>query len=465
MARMTATAAATRAPSLLTRQHLPFAVGAVALVTLGAFENRAVLTVLPTVAEQLGGLWLFGPASAAPMISFVLATAVAGTWADRRGPLQPMYAGLGLFVLAQATMGLAPSMPVFVAARVGGGLAEGLIDVGLVVLMARALPEELRAKVFAAFAAAWVLPSVLGPSIAGVLAERFGWRTVFLLAIALVVPACALLRPAMAQTRDALPEPSRWTPGERRQVAAAGVVALALALLTVGGSLPTRAGWLPLAGVAASLVGLLLLTPATRYVLPAGVLTAAPGIPAVIALRGLLAAAFGLVGAFIPLMLTAIHGFRPAAAGISLTVTGVFWAAGSQIHGLDAVQRKVSAVRRLQVGFSLIATGVLGPALLSLHLAPVWIGLALWAVAGVGMGLSSPTLSTQMLALSATAAQGRNTAAGNVTGSVSQSVALGAAGALIAWQAPALPGWLFAVIMAAGGLIGLAGAALSGRAR
>ena len=76
-------------------------------MTLGAFENRAVLTVLPTVAEQLGGLWLFWATSAAPMISFVLATAVAGTWADRRGPLEPMYAGLGLFFLAQATMGLA----------------------------------------------------------------------------------------------------------------------------------------------------------------------------------------------------------------------------------------------------------------------------------------------------------------------------------------------------------------------
>jgi MFS family permease len=465
MAPMTATAAATRAPSLLTRQHLPFAVGAVALVTLGAFENRAVLTILPTVAEKLGGLWLFGPASAAPMISFVLATAVAGTWADRRGPLEPMNAGLGLFVLAQATMGLAPSMPVFVAARVGGGLAEGLIDVGLVVLMSRALPEALRAKVFAAFAAAWVLPSVLGPSIAGVLAERFGWRTVFLLAIALIVPAYALLRPAMAQTRETLPEPSRWTSGERRLVAAAGVVALSLALLTVGGSLLIRRGGLPLAGVAASITGLLLLAPATRHVLPAGVLTAAPGITAVIALRGLLAAAFGLVGAFIPLMLTAVHGFRPSAAGVSLTVTGLFWAAGSQIHSLDAVQRHVSPVRRLQIGFSLIAAGVLGPALLSLHLVPVWLGLALWAVAGVGMGLSSPTLSTQMLALSATAAQGRSTAAANVTGSVAQSLTLAAAGALIAWQAPALPGWLFAAIMGSGGLIGAAGAALSGRAR
>ena len=220
-----------------------------------------------------------------------------------------------------------------------------------------------------------------------------------------------------------------------------------------------------LVGVTASLAGLLLLVPATRFVLPPGVLTAARGIPAVIALRGLLAAAFGLVGAYLPLMLTTVHGLRPAAAGISLTVTGVFWAAGSQIHGLGAVQRHVEPVRRLRIGFSLIAVGVFGPALLSLQLIPLWAGLGLWAVAGLGMGLSSPTLSTQMLALSPTTVQGRNTAAGNVTGSVTQSVTLGAAGALVAWQTPSLPGWLFAAVMASGGIFGLAGAVLAGRAR
>jgi MFS family permease len=464
---MTATAAATPAPappSLLHRDHLPFAVGAVALVTLGAFENRAVMTVLPTVAERLGGLWLFGAASAAPMISFVLATAVAGTWADRRGPLEPMYAGLGLFVLAQAAMGLAPSMAVFATARLGGGLAEGLIDVGLVVLMARALPEELRAKVFAAFAAAWVLPSVLGPALAGAVAEHLGWRTVFLVAIVLVVPATAMLRPALAQARATAAEPTRWTAHERKMVGAAALVAAALALLTAGGSLLTREGPLAVLGATASLAGLFVLVPSVRAVLPPGVLAFDRGIPTVIALRGVVAAAFGLVGAFIPLMLTTVHGFTPTTAGVSLTVTGLFWALGSQLHGLHWVQRTVAPVQRLRLGFGLIAVGVTGPALLGVGVLPAWAGLALWAVAGVGMGVSSPTLSTHLLSLSPATSQGRHAAASNLTGSVAQSLSLGAAGALIAWQSPALPGWLFAAVMGAGGAIALGGAAVSGRA-
>jgi hypothetical protein len=163
-------------------------------------------------------------------------------------------------------------------------------------------------------------------------------------------------------------------------------------------------------------------------------------------------------------MLTTVHGFRPAAAGLSLTVTGLFWSVGSQVNGHSWVQRRVPAVRRLRIGFGLITAGVAGPALLSLQVVPVWLGLSLWAVAGVGMGLSSPTLSTHLLSLSPIESQGRYTAASNLTGSVSQSLTLGAAGALIAWQAPVLPGWLFAVVMAAGGLVALAGAALAGRA-
>jgi hypothetical protein len=150
---------------------------------------------------------------------------------------------------------------------------------------------------------------------------------------------------------------------------------------------------------------------------------------------------------------------------VSLTVTGLFWSVGSQLHGLNWVQRTVPPVQRLRLGFGLIAAGVAGPALLSVGLLPAWAGLSLWAVAGIGMGVSSPTLSTHLLSLSPSAAQGRYTAASNLTGSVSQSLTLGAAGALIAWQSPTLPGWLFAVVMAAGGAIALGGAGAAGRAR
>jgi MFS family permease len=459
----------TRTASLRDRAHLPFAVGAVALVTLGAFENRATMTVLPTVARDLDGLWLFGAASAAPLVSFVVATVIAGAWADHRGPVRPLQAGMAVFAVSQVLMALAPGMVLFTLGRFGSGIAEALMDVSLTVLLARALPEELRAKVFAAFAAAWVLPSLVGPPVAGLLTEVVSWRAVFAVGVALLPLAWLLLRPSMRATSAHAPAgsgPARasWSPREHRAVRAAGLAAAGLAALTAGGSLLGRSGPVELLGAALVLVGVACTGPAVRTVLPTGTLRFAHGIPALVALRGLVAAAFGTAGSLLPLMLTTVHGLGPATAGVSLTVTGLCWAAGSQLHGLDAVQRRVSPVRRLQIGFGLIAVGLLGPALTSLDRLPVAVGLALWGMAGLGMGVVSPTLSTQLLRFAPVQDQGRITAAASLTASVAQAVGLAAAGALIAWQAPDLPGWLFAATMAGCAAVGVLGFVAARRA-
>jgi MFS family permease len=450
--------------SLFTRDHLPFAVGAVALVTLGAFENRATTTVLPTAARELDALWLFGAASAAPLVSFVLATVVAGAWADHRGPVRPLQAGMLVFVASQLAMATAPTMAVLTLGRFGSGVAEAFMDVSLTVLLARALPEALRAKVFAAFAAAWVFPSLVGPPVAGALAETLSWRAVFAVGIALLLPAWLLLRPSMRAAAARADAPTRWTPREHRAVRAAGLAALGLGALTAGGSLLGRTGSTRLLGLALVVAGLACTAPALRTVLPEGTLRLARGIPALVALRGLVAAAFGTAASLLPLMLTTVHHLGPAAAGTSLTVTGLCWAAGSQAHGLDVVQRRVGAVRRLQVGFAFITVGLLGPALTSVDALGVVPSLVLWGVAGVGMGIVSPTLSTQLLLFAPVADQGRITAASSLTASVAQAVALAAAGALIAWQAPALPGWLFAGVMVASAATGALGWVASRRA-
>jgi MFS family permease len=466
-------------PSLLSRAHLPFAAGAVALVTLGAFENRAVSTVLPTAARELDGLWLFGAASAAPLVTFVVATTVAGLWSDRRGPRPVLLAGMAAFVVGQLLMGLAPTMVVFVGGRLLGGLAEGFFDVGLTVLVARALPSALRPRVFASFAAAWVLPSLLGPSVAGIVAERVDWRAVFLVGVVLLGPVAALLRRALWDPRAGAPDPSgseastpdraapaagRSAPASVRAAGWAVVAATGLAGLTAGGSLLPRGGLDGPVGGLLVLAGVAALMPSLRAILPAGTLRGAPGIPALTAARGLLGAAFGTTGGLLPLMLTEVHGYGPAAAGVSLTITGLFWALGSQVQGLRVVQERTSVALRLRTGFALLTTGLAGPVLLSLEVVPPWLGLAAWAVAGVGIGIASPAISNHVLTLSDEADQGRNSAASFLAPSVTQAVAFAASGAAIAWRADSLDGGLFALVMAGSVAAGAGGLALAGRA-
>jgi MFS family permease len=388
-----------------------------------------------------------------------------------------LYAGMGVFVAGELLMGIAPSMPVFVTGRLLGGLAEGLLDVGLTVLVARALPPALRPKIFATFAAAWVLPSLLGPSVAGVVAEHLHWRAVFLLGLVLLVPVAAFLRPAMTSPSAGLgaqavgsptvwaPNPGTEAPGATRRVAGWAVVAAAgLAALTAGASLVTRHGWAVTFGGVLVVGALALLAPALRAILPPGTLTGHRGIPALTLTRGLLGAAFGTTGGLLPLMLTEVHGYGPAAAGVSLTVTGLFWALGSQLQGLSVVQRRTGVALRLRTGFGLLTAGLVGPVLLALDVVPVWFGLAGWAVAGIGIGITSPTISNHVLTLSPQADQGRNSAASFLAPSVSQAVAFALSGAAIAWQSPHLTGALFATVMAAAVAVAAMGLALAGRA-
>lgn len=457
-----------RSHSLFVRPYLPLALGAVALVTLAAMENRAVLTALPTMVRELSAMGSFGLINAAPIAAFVVSLAVAGLWADRSGPVPLLRVGVTAFAVAQLFIGTASAVPMVVAGRVLSGLAEGLIDVGLMVLVARALPAALRPRIFALLSAAWVLPSVLGPVVTGVVTEQVGWRWVFLGGLVLVPPTWLLLRPAMrlAQARTAMEgQPSIGAtatgatgPGVRWSLvpwAVAGSVAV-FSLSLAGERLADRTAEAALVIVAGGALALV----SAAYLLPRGTLLARRGMPAVIATRGLVAAAFG-AGAWLPLLLTVVHGFRPALTGISLSITGVMWAFGSW---LQARPHGLARVTVLRAGLLAMATGLAFTSLLAWTELPVAVGLAGWAVAGLGMGLTSPSLSILVLDGSDTTNQGRNSSAAQLSASMSTAVAFAVGGTAVAFAAPEPGRVVFGAIITASAVLAATAAVVSRRA-
>jgi MFS family permease len=281
------------------------------------------------------------------------------------------------------------------------------------------VPKALHPRLFALFAAAWVLPGLVGPPIAALLVGWLGWRAVFL-SVAMVVPVAAALllpalRPAPAAAQAASPAPARlaWA-----AVAAAGAL-----LLNAAGAAGSLA-----ATIAVLAGGALVALIAARTLLPRGSLRAARGLPAVIALRGLLAAGFGTAEAFVPLYLNRAQGWSLAQAGVALSVGAVCWSAGS------AVQARLTAeaARRLGLfcGLALVSAGLAIatlPALLPVH-AGVLVGG--WVIAAFGIGLSFPMLSVLTLHLSPAHEQGRNASALQLADALCSSAALALAGAL-----------------------------------
>ncbi|MFC6150492.1 MULTISPECIES: MFS transporter [Mumia] len=412
-------------------RHLPFVIGALALVTLGAFENRATIAILPTVTERLDGLGLFGTAAAAPLAASVIAMVAAGQWCDRRGPAPALVAGMGVFAVSQLAMAAAPTIGVFIAGRLAAGVAEALLDVALTVMVARMLPAALRPAMFGAIATAWVLPSLVGPPVAGAIAEHMGWRAVFAAAVVLMAPAALCLAPSLRRLRSSAQDVQDAAATDRAAIGSAVLIGIGLGALAFGGPAATD-DTLRYAGVLALAIGTPMVALGARRVLPRGTLRLRPGVPATVALRGVQASAFAGAGAFIPLMLTQTHGLGATLAGASLTITGLSWAAGSQLNGTGTVQRRTTTVGRMRVSFCLIAAGVTGPVLVALDAVPVWLGLALWALAGTGMGIGSPTLANHVLTLTPPDTQGRMSAAAMLSATVAQSLYISFAGALLA---------------------------------
>lgn len=421
--------------------------GAVLLVSMLAFEAIAVAAAMPAIAGALDGIGLYALAFGGTLATSVLGMVIAGRSCDRHGAWRATAIGLAVFAAGLLAAGLAPTMAWVVAGRIVQGLGGGMLGVALYAGMGQAVPPALHPRLFALFAGAWVLPALAGPAVAALLVEWWGWRAVFLVVAALVpLPALALL-PAFAQRRAAQHGP---VPG------AAGLAPIGWAALAATGALLLHAASRSeQPGMAAALLGAggLIAGAAAHRLLPSGSLQAHAGLPAVIALRGLVAAAFATGEVFIPLYLTHEHGWSLAAAAMALSAAALTWSAGS---AWQARLRGEQARRRgLRAGFLLLAGGIAGVALqVMLALPPGWV-VAGWTIAGLGIGLAFPMLSVLVLQLSAPAEQGRNASALQLADALCSSAALALAGALFNLGSGT---WRYAAVLLLALALALAGA-------
>jgi MFS family permease len=405
----------TPSPRLLAPAYAATTIGMFALIAFVAFEALAVTTVMPTVAADLDGKSLYALAFAAPLASGVLGMVVTGAWSDRRGPTAPLQASLALFSLGLVVCGTAPTMDVLVVGRVLQGLGGGALTVGLYVLVGVMYPSALQPRVFASFAAAWVLPSLFGPSIAASLASAVGWRWVFLGTVGLVAIAALLVAPALRNADNRHGD----EPMPRGRLAWAAVGAAAVIALELLGSGDRLSGLLALGAFAVVIVSL-------RSLLPMGTLVARRGLPAVIGTRGLMSASFFCAEAYIVYVLEDHWGVSPGVAGLALSVVGITWAAASQLQArLGARLSNESAMRW---GTALVLVGVVAMGLVVwAHAHPLLVA-ASYVVAGAGMGFGYPRTNVAMLDASTDTDRGFNSSALSVSDSLGAALALSLVG-------------------------------------
>jgi MFS family permease len=416
---------------LMAPQRRALTVGLILTITFVASEALAVVTVMPVVARDLGGLRLYGWVFSGFMLGGVIGIVAAGREADRRGPAVPVVAGVVLFGAGLALAGLAPSMGVLVAGRVLQGVGAGAVPSVAYATIGRSLPRTLRPRMMAVLSTAWVAPGLAGPAVSAEVARLFGWRWVFLGLLPIVAVAGAIAVPALIR----LGPPAAGGAEEHKMIdgfrAAAGatLILAGLTLAAGSGAGPGRLGAI-LGGVALIAAGAAAGLPALRRLVPPGTLTARAGLPATILSRGLLTFTFFGADAYVTLTVTAIRHRTPVVAGIAVTGATMAWTAGAWIQA--RLSQSWEGRRLVRTGLVIVLAGIAGMVLVLLPGVPVAEGLAAWTVAGLGMGLAYAPISLMMLQKAPPGQEGRASASLNLADVLGTAIGIGVGGAAVA---------------------------------
>ena len=172
-----------------------------------------------------------------------------------------------------------------------------------------------------------------------------------------------------------------------------------------------------------------MLVPSLHRLLPAGVFRVRRGAPAVVAARGLLAGVFFAVNSYVPLMLTATHGWSLTAAGVPLVTASLGWTASSAWQGRHP---DVPRATLLRVGFCLLAAGTVGLIPVASGWGPGWLAPPAWTLAGLGMGVGFSALSFLLLRHSPEGEVGASSAAAQLADQLTTAALVGAGGGLLA---------------------------------
>jgi MFS family permease len=252
-------------PDMQNRQHPPedamprrraWAVFALlfALMVFNYVDRQVVVSMFP----HLAGEWRRADSELGWLVSIVSLTVAVGAvplsfLADRHGRDKAIFAMAIVWSVATIACAFAASYAQLLWLRAIVGAGEAAFGAVGAALLATLFPERVRSTVLGAFLSAALVGSVLGVTLGGVVAERWGWQWAFGIAGApgLVLAAVfiavlrdhdpTLLRRSEAATRD------RWSAGLvvrgllRPRTAVAACLGAGLQLAVVA----TMYAWLP----------------------------------------------------------------------------------------------------------------------------------------------------------------------------------------------------------------------------
>jgi DHA2 family methylenomycin A resistance protein-like MFS transporter len=159
-------------------------------------DATVVTTALPSIGRELsasasGLQWVLDGYT----LIFACLLLSAGSLGDRLGARRIFLQGLGLFVVASALCGLAPTLTVLNGARVVQGIGAALaLPTSLALINANYPDRERRARAIGVWGGLGGVAAGLGPVLGGVLTSALGWPVIFYINVPIGIAAILLTR-------------------------------------------------------------------------------------------------------------------------------------------------------------------------------------------------------------------------------------------------------------------------------
>lgn len=362
---------------------------------LHAINTFIVVTIMPTIVDDIGGMRFFAWSTTLYVIASLLGGATCALLLHRLRGQGTYRLALVLFGLGTAACALAPNMAVLLAARFLQGLGAGLLSALSFSMVRLLFPPALWSRALSVISAAWGVATLAGPAVGGIFAEYGAWRLAFWSTLG-VVPLVALM------VAVALPRDLARTPAPQRPIALLNLIVLATSVMAVslGGTSGTLQGNLLGLGVAALGMAWFFRLEATspQHLLPRGGTNPRTELGA--AYGAMMMLAFGVnTEIFVPYFLQVLHGMTPLHAGYLSAVMSAGWTTGSVLSsgGGEGRVRLCMRAGPLLMAFSLVILSVLMPVHDEAGGAVVVLGLCLTAM-GLGIGIAWPHLGPRIFA-------------------------------------------------------------------
>jgi EmrB/QacA subfamily drug resistance transporter len=350
---------------------------------MAAVEATIIATVMPSIANSLGGFGLYAWVFSAYMLAQAATIPVYGRLADIYGRRRVFYAGAGLFLIGSTLCGFSHTMLQLVAFRAIQGFGAGGVQPIANTIVGDIYSPAERARVQGMLSGVFGVAAVLGPSLGAFIVQYGDWPVVFW--INLPIGAAAIGMIALF-----LPE---HVPGRQHQIDYAGslllMLAIAMLMLLLQGTGLDR---LTLAAFAAIflLTGVALVLHERRIAEPMLPLELWRNRVIVSSNVGSLVTGTLMMGvtAYLPTYLQGAMGRGTDVSAVILALMAVVWVLGNATAGLCLPH--TSCRRIATIGAMLLIAGAAMLIAMTPARGPAWAGVGAVLI-GVGMGFCNTT--------------------------------------------------------------------------